>query len=90
MAAHEVPRMIVRRRKAWVGAVGLAVLLAVLFSGGRGVERVDAVPKESYEGIETFTNIFAASHRYTMAISAAPEPGGQPDAGWRCPSGVSQ
>ena len=40
--------------------------------------------------IETFNNIFAASHRYTMAISAAPEPGGQPDAGWRCPSGVSQ
>src|SRR5437016_14440015 len=46
-----------KRRKTWVGAIGLAVLLAVLFSGGRGVRRVDAVPKESYEGLENFTNI---------------------------------
>src|SRR5205085_5919884 len=48
-----------KRRKTWVGAIGLAVLLAVLFSGGRGVQRVDAVPKESYEGLETFTNILS-------------------------------
>jgi carboxyl-terminal processing protease len=51
--------MIGKRRKAWVGAVGLAVLLVVFFAGGRGVERVDAVPKESYEGLETFTNILS-------------------------------
>src|SRR3989442_3946779 len=51
--------MIGKRRKTWVGAIGLAVLLAVLFSGGRGVEKVDAVPKESYEGLETFTNILS-------------------------------
>jgi carboxyl-terminal processing protease len=51
--------MIGKRRKAWVGAVGLAVLLTVLFSGGRGVEKVAAVPKESYEGLETFTNILS-------------------------------
>src|SRR3989442_9906416 len=48
-----------KRRKTWVGAIGLAVLLAVLFSGGRGVEKVAAVPKESYEGLETFTNILS-------------------------------
>src|SRR5213075_1044513 len=48
-----------KRRKTWVGAIGLAVLLAVFFSGGRGVQRVDAVPKESYEGLETFTNILS-------------------------------
>src|SRR5437667_697865 len=48
-----------KRRKTGVGALGLAVLLAVLFSGGRGVQRVDAVPKESYEGLETFTNILS-------------------------------
>src|SRR5216117_4331733 len=48
-----------KRRKTWVGAIGLAVLLAVLFSGGRGVQKVDAVPKESYEGLETFTNILS-------------------------------
>src|SRR5437763_16884497 len=52
-----------KRRKTWVGAIGLAVLLAVLFSGGRGVHRVDAVPKESYEGLETFTNILAIIQR---------------------------
>src|SRR5438093_117104 len=48
-----------KRLKTWVGAIGLAVLLGVLFSGGRGVQRVDAVPKESYEGLETFTNILS-------------------------------
>src|SRR5881398_207175 len=48
-----------KRRKTWVGAIGLAVLLAVLFSGGSGFQKVDAVPKESYEGLETFTNILS-------------------------------
>src|SRR5947207_4523597 len=56
---HGGQRMIGKRRKTWVGAIGLAVLLAVLFSGGSGVQRVDAVPKESYEGLETFTNILS-------------------------------
>jgi len=49
--------MISRRRAAWAGAVGVAVLLAVLFSGGAGVRKVGAVPKDSYEGLENFTNI---------------------------------
>ena len=49
--------MISRRRAAWAGAVGMAVLLAVLFSGGGGVSKVGAVPKDSYEGLENFTNI---------------------------------
>src|SRR5882724_3228382 len=56
---YGVQRMIGKLRKTWVGAIGLAVLLAVLFSGGRGVQKVDAVPKESYEGLETFTNILS-------------------------------
>src|SRR5213594_495205 len=56
---HGGQRMIGKRRKTWVGAIGLAVLLAVLFSGGSGVQKVDAVPKESYEGLETFTNILS-------------------------------
>src|SRR5262245_61064439 len=51
--------MIGKRRKAWVGAIALAVLLAVFFSGGRGVEKVGAAPKESYEGLEQFTNILS-------------------------------
>jgi carboxyl-terminal processing protease len=50
--------MIGKRRTAWVGVVGLAVLWALLVSGGGG-EKVGAVPKESYEGLETLTNILA-------------------------------
>jgi carboxyl-terminal processing protease len=46
------------RWRAWVVAFGLA-LAAVLFVGRDGVEKVGAVPKESYEGLETFTNILA-------------------------------
>jgi carboxyl-terminal processing protease len=38
--------------------IGLA-LVVVFFSGRGGVENVGAVPKESYEGLETFTNILA-------------------------------
>jgi carboxyl-terminal processing protease len=51
--------MIRKQRKSWLVAAGLALLLAVLLSGGGGVEKVAAVPKESYEGLETFTNILA-------------------------------
>ena len=52
--------MIGRRRKLWLGVVGFAVVLTVLFSGGRGgVQKVGAVPKESYENLETFTNILS-------------------------------
>jgi carboxyl-terminal processing protease len=49
-----------RRRTSWVTAAALAVALALLFSWGRGVERVGASPtKESYEGLETLTNVMA-------------------------------
>src|SRR5262249_54734429 len=40
-------------------AVPLAILLAVLFSGGRGEERGGAAPNASYEELETFTNVLA-------------------------------
>jgi carboxyl-terminal processing protease len=33
--------------------------MAVLFSGGRAVERVSAVPKETYDELETFTSILS-------------------------------
>ena len=51
--------MIGNRRTGWVTAVGFAVLLALVLSGAPGVERVGASPKESYEGLEVFTNIMA-------------------------------
>jgi carboxyl-terminal processing protease len=46
------------RSRAWMAAIGLA-LLTVLFAGREGVEQVGAVPKESYEELETFTNILS-------------------------------
>ena len=52
--------MIGRGRTVWMGAVGAAAVLLVLLAGRGGVEKVGAVPpKESYEGLETFTNILS-------------------------------
>jgi carboxyl-terminal processing protease len=49
-----------RRRRSLTGALALFAILAVLFSGGRGVTKVDAVGKDaSYENLQTFTNILA-------------------------------
>src|SRR5881296_3576249 len=47
------------KRAPWIASVGLAVLVAVLFSGGGQSPRVGAAAKESYEGLETFTNILS-------------------------------
>jgi carboxyl-terminal processing protease len=44
-----------KRPRAWAIALGLALL--VIVSGRDGVKDVEAVPKENYEGLETFTNI---------------------------------
>jgi len=51
--------MMRNRSQLWTGVVVGTVLGALLFSGRLGVEKVGAVPKESYEGLETFTNILA-------------------------------
>ncbi len=49
-----------RRRRSLTGALVLFAILAVVFSGGRGVTKVDAVAKDSsYENLQTFTNILA-------------------------------
>ena len=49
-----------RRRRSLTGVLALIAVLAVLFSGGRGVTKVDAVGKDSsYENLQTFTNILA-------------------------------
>src|SRR5882762_881958 len=47
------------KRAAWLAKIGVAVLLTVLVSGGGQAERAGAAPKESYEGLETFTNILS-------------------------------
>jgi carboxyl-terminal processing protease len=51
--------MIGRQRKTWLAAAAMVVGLVVLFLGTGSVEKVSAVPKESYEGLETFTNILS-------------------------------
>ncbi len=49
-----------RRRRSLTGVLALFAILAVLFSGGRGVTKVDAVGKDAaYENLQTFTNILA-------------------------------
>jgi carboxyl-terminal processing protease len=48
-----------KSKHAWVAKIGVAVLTAVLVSGGGHTERAGAAPKESYEGLETFTNILS-------------------------------
>jgi carboxyl-terminal processing protease len=50
--------MMSKRHGRWMFVVGLAVFTAVLISGGGGT-RVGAVSKESYDGLETFTNILS-------------------------------
>src|SRR5262245_46899016 len=47
------------RRTGLTLVIPLAVLLAVLVSGGGGAERVGAASNPSYEGLETFTNVLA-------------------------------
>jgi carboxyl-terminal processing protease len=47
------------RRRATLTMVAFGVCMAVLFSGGRAVERVSAVPQETYDELETFTNILS-------------------------------
>src|SRR5262249_52823239 len=48
-----------RNRRTGMALVPLAILLAVLFWGVRGAERVGAAPNASYEELETFTNVLA-------------------------------
>ena len=47
------------RRTGLALVIPLAILLAVLFSGGRGAERVGAASNTNYEDLETFTNVLA-------------------------------
>ena len=47
------------RRRATLTLLAFAACMAFLFSGGRAVERVSAVPKETYDDLETFTNILS-------------------------------
>src|SRR6185369_2136351 len=49
-----------RRRRSLTVFLAFFAILAFLFSGGRGVQRVDAVGKDAaYENLQTFTNILA-------------------------------
>src|SRR5688572_19181789 len=48
------------RRRSLTLFLAFFAILAVMFSGGNGVQRVDAVGKDAaYENLQTFTNILA-------------------------------
>jgi carboxyl-terminal processing protease len=47
------------RRRALLTMVAFGFCMAVLFSGGRAVERVAAVAGEAYDELETFSNILS-------------------------------
>jgi carboxyl-terminal processing protease len=47
------------RHRQSTALVAALVGVAILFAGGRAVDRVGAVPKEAYENIELLTNILA-------------------------------
>jgi len=50
----------IRRRRTLTAVLALFAILAVLFSGGRAVTRVDAVGKDAaYENLQVFTNILS-------------------------------
>jgi len=49
-----------RRRRSLTLFLAFFAMLALFFSGGRGVQKVDAVGKDAaYENLQTFTNILA-------------------------------
>lgn len=47
------------RRRATLTLLAFAACMVVLFSGGNAVERVSAVPKETYDDLAAFTNILS-------------------------------
>src|SRR5437667_12597123 len=51
------------KRAPWIASVVLAILVAVLFSGGGQPARVGAAAKESYEGPDAFTNILSIAQK---------------------------
>ncbi|MBI3301189.1 MAG: S41 family peptidase [Deltaproteobacteria bacterium] len=48
-----------RRQKIVVGLLACAAALGVIFLGGQGLDRVSAVGRDTYEGLESFTNVLA-------------------------------
>lgn len=59
-----------RKRKTLVGFIACTLAAAFLFVGGRGPERVAAVGRDAYEGIEMFTNVLAlVQKQYVEEVS---------------------
>lgn len=48
-----------RRRRVLLSTAAFGLAMALLFSGGRGVEKVSAVDDETYDELQTFTNILS-------------------------------
>jgi carboxyl-terminal processing protease len=48
-----------RRKSFVVGILSCLVVVGVVLFGGQGLERVSAVSRDTYEGLESFTNVLA-------------------------------
>ena len=48
-----------QRQKIVVGFIACAVAVGIVFLAGQGLDRVSAVSRDTYEGLEAFTNVLA-------------------------------
>lgn len=48
-----------RRKSVLAGILSSAVVIGIVLFGGQGLERVSAVSRDTYEGLEAFTNVLA-------------------------------
>lgn len=53
-----------QRKKLLVGLLAWAVVMAVVSLGGQGLERVSAVDRNAYEGLEAFTDVLAIVQKH--------------------------
>ncbi|MGH8007547.1 MAG: S41 family peptidase [Candidatus Binatia bacterium] len=53
-----------QRKKIVVGLLAWAVVMAVISLGGQGLERVSAVDRNAYEGLEAFTDVLAIVQKH--------------------------
>lgn len=53
-----------QRKKLLVGILAWAVVMAVVSLGGQGLERVSAVDRNAYEGLEAFTDVLAIVQKH--------------------------
>jgi carboxyl-terminal processing protease len=53
-----------RRQRIIVGLLAFVGAIGVVFLGGQGLDRVSAVSRDTYEGLESFTNVLAIVQKH--------------------------